>query len=872
MEYIRRKIDRKITFLENSGQVDLLKVYYQVRLEYLLIYCLGFLWNKNLSGLSDQDREYILSRIYHPSIGDLEDIARKLDINGDFFLHKRVRQATQKYPKLRNEKIGHGYVFEDGTQDYLTAIQEIYETLLTSEIPIISQNFDLIKVVELTNGFYSGISYKPDGSEFVTWRYPQEVGQLEIGSLYLKDGENNYARMSPFINIESEDEIYIFNSIQEPLLGKVKYNRILSTGNSTKDWPEFIDAQIDIAGLKRKSPNGTILNVFKRNHSKYIDIGIRRTVTDFLLNTSHSVSATIWGHGGVGKTAAIQHICDELSVARNRKFDYIIFLSAKDRLYNYMTGSIQEVTDYVTSCEDVIRNVNKFIFGSDSHLTDGIEKFEGIMLIVIDDYETFADEEKQKIREFVRRLNTNHHRIIVTTRADFKLGDEIQSNELDKSGTAEFFIKVMENEFPQWPLDNWKRKIMQENYSQKLFLITSGRPLFIFQFTHTLIQTGDIDEALNANIKDSISAIDFLYGRIYDYLSSMAQDIFVAISLLVTATDLSNLVSKLIFILNLEADAEKFANAIQELVKLRILEVKENDFFQVYSKEIYQKMSDYFLKREDQFIGICRQRLMLVSRDKKLDNEQALLKNADTSRLTKNEEEVSSTYKYILNRATAPSSVKLQAALNLSSYLFTDRGKKESAVKILDDNYHLFNRDGKYVKMLATYNWSLGTNEGKQKAISYLTIFYANNTNLKDDVNLEILGLLITYRSIYAISQKDELKELLKYQEITQLEFTTRNNALKDEFHNIWKQQAHFFWDFLKRANISRLGSGARQNAVTGLYQFCETQIRINKVETAKEICEFVIEKFPSNFHPLFQSKLNKLKYILERQKVNSRE
>jgi hypothetical protein len=859
MEYIRKKIERKITYLENSGQQSNLKIYYQVRLEYILIYCLSYLWNKNIKKLKDADKDYVLSKIYHPTIGDIEDIVRKLDIDGDFFRNKKIHETTSKYPRLRNEKIGHGYVFEDGTTEYLKVFNELYEILINSNIPLLIDNFDLVLVLGKDDNFYHGTSYKPDGSEYVSWNCSTDAKELEINSVYLLDNAKNYFRISPFIEIKGEDEFFIFSSIQEPLLGKIKYNKILATGTTTKEWNDFVDAEVNNSGLKRRSPNGTILNVFKHNYTKYIDVGIKKKVLDFLLKTSHSVSATVWGHGGVGKTAAIQNVCEELSIGRSKKFDYIIFLSAKDRSYNYKTGIIQEISDYVTTTEEIIRSVNKLLFNNEKSDSVEIENFDGQLLIVIDDYETFPDEEKKNITQFIRKLNPNHHRVIVTTRADFKLGDEIQTNELDQLGTKDFFIKVLDNEFSQLPLNNWKSKILEKDNSKKLFLITNGRPLFIFQFAHTLIQTGNIDEALSVDIKDSDSAIDFLYGRIYNYLSKTAQDIFVSISLLVAVNDLSNLVSKLLFVLNLENEEDKFNSAIQELVKLRIIEIKENDFFKVYSKEIFQKMGDYFQKREENFISVCKQRIIQVSKDKKLDNEQALLQNADTNRLTKNEEEVISSYRFILNRTTAPQEIKLQAALNLSSYLFTDRGKKESAVKLLDENYHLFRTDGKFIKMFATYNWALAAKSNKEKTIKMLLEFFAKNSNLNIDTNLELLGLLITYRSIYAITGKDELKESFKYDEITQLEFSKRSEFFRDEFHKVWRYQGHLFLDFLKKANTQRLSAGARQNSVTGLYQLSETLIRINKLQTAKEICEFVLTSFPSNFHPIFQSKLNKL-------------
>ncbi len=865
MEYIRKKLERKITFLENSGKKSDLKIYYQVRLEYLLIYCLGFLWNKNIKRLPDDDKDYVLSKVYHPTIGDILDITRKLDVDGDFFRNKKINETIGKYPKMRNEKIGHGYIFEDGTDEYLKAFKEMHEVLILSNIPILANNFDLVLVTAKENNFYKGISYKPDGSEYVPWHCAIDAYEFEINNLYLYDNLSSYQRISPFLEIKGEDEFFLYSSIQEPLLGKVKYNKILATGSCTKEWSDFVEAEIESTGLKRKSPNGTILNLFKHNYNKYIDVGIKKKVVDFLLKTSHSVSATVWGHGGVGKTAAIQNVCEELSTTHLKKFDYIIFLSAKDRLYNYKTGTIQEISDYVSTLDDIIRKVNKLMFNNESNNSSEIEIFDGKMLLVVDDYETFPPEEKENITQFIRKLNPNHHKIIVTTRADFKLGDEIQTNELDENGTRDFFIKILENEFSALPIENWKRSILESDNSRKLFLITNGRPLFIFQFAHTLLQTGNINEALAIDIKESTMAIDFLYGRIYNYLSKSAKDIFVAISLLVTSNDLSNLVNKLMYVLNLEDEEDKFKSAIQELVKLRIIEIKENDFFKVYSKEIYQKMNDYFLKRDEGFIKICKQRLLQVSKDKKLDNEVALLQNADTNRLTKNEEEVISSYRFILNRTTSPLAIKLQATLNLSSYLFTDRGKKESAIRLLEENHHLFFREGKFIKMYATYNWALGSNSSKEKAINLLLDFCASNSSLHVDINLELLGLLITYRSIHAITTKDELKESLKYGEITHLEFMSRNDQIKDEFNNIWKHQGHLFFDFLKKAKIHNLNSGARQNAVTGLYQFAETQIRLNKLDIAKEICDFVLERFPTNFHPIFKTKLNKINSFLQK-------
>lgn len=859
MEYIRKKLEKRISYLEDSGLIENLKIYYQVRVEYLMIYCLGYLWNKNISNLQDDDKEYILSRIQKPSIGDVLDICRKLDISGDFFINKKISEKLSKYPRIRNEKIGHGYVFEDGTGEYLSALKDIYSTISNSDISILNEDFDLVFVSKLENDFYRGVTYKSDGFEYKPWSCSSKVQSFQIENLYLFDKEGSYFRLSPFIEITAEDEFYIFCSIQEPLLGKVKYNRILQTGILNKEWQDFVEAEIANTGNKRKSSNGTILNVFKNNYNKYIDIGIKKRITDFLTKTAHSVSATIWGHGGVGKTATIQHVCEELSQSYEKKFDYIIFLTAKDRFYNYHTGKIQEISESISTVEEILININTVLFDKADAEISLLKEFVGKLLIIIDDYETLIEDEKQKVVELIRNLNPNHHRLVVTTRADLKIGDEIPTSELNEKQTSEFFIHLLENEFATVPIENFKDKIKNPDYSKRLHFITSGRPIFIFQFAHTLIQKGDFDSALKRDIKDSPEAINFLYGRIYEYLSNTAKDLFVAISLLVNDKDPSNLINKLKFILNLENDEEGFDRGLKELVKLRIIEIKENDFFVVYSKEILQKMNDYFLLRDERFKGNCKQRVLQISRDKKLDNENALLQNADSNRWTKNEEEVISSYRSILNRANSPMQIKLQAILNLSAYLVIDRGKVESAIKLLKEYYHLFTDEPKYIKMYSTYHWVLGTDESRIEAINLLLKYCTQNKNLYKDVNLEIYGLLLTYRSIYNISRKDEIKESIKYREISQTEFSKTNKEIKDEFHKIWKYLGHLYYDHIRKISLSSISSGARQNAATGLYQLAEILLRIGNYDKAKEICEFVLHVFPSNFHPIFISKLQKI-------------
>ena len=49
MNYILNKINERINLLETIGEASSIKQHYQSRIEFLLIYLLGYLWNKNFN-------------------------------------------------------------------------------------------------------------------------------------------------------------------------------------------------------------------------------------------------------------------------------------------------------------------------------------------------------------------------------------------------------------------------------------------------------------------------------------------------------------------------------------------------------------------------------------------------------------------------------------------------------------------------------------------------------------------------------------------------------------------------------------------------------------------------------------------------------
>jgi len=858
MDYILKSLDRKLSYYEAANKVRDQSELFRIKIEYGLIFLMSYLWGKYYEAQDADTKEYIFEKARQPSIGSILDIARKLDKDKVVFNNKRLNDVVNNYPKLRNERIGHGYVFEDNAESHAANLKSISSQIYSS-CQQLQINYDLIAVLDFSNGNFTGINYKSDGATFLPWACPERISKFEVGGIYALDTQNTiYHKLSPFIYLTPEEEFFIFKDIEEVLTGKVRYNQLLRTGNIAREWEELSNMSLENSDFRRKSVNGTIVSIINKNYKRYIEIGVvKQKIVKFLQKDRASVCATVWGHGGVGKTATVQSICEDLANEKQKRFDYIIFISAKDRYYNYYTGAIEIIQENVNTFEGLIRSANRVMFNDESSDPERIINTENKVLLVVDDYETFPSEEKQKVENFIRNLDINHHKVLVTTRANLIIGDEFQTNELDEKETKSFLLEVLRSEFDHHVLGKFETDLALNDKYKIVHNITSGRPLFVYQFAYIWMQVGSIEEALSRKIKQEKTAIEFLYGRIYDYLSPVAKDIFVAMGQIVTDDDPTNLIEKARYILNLE-NSDKFENGIRELEKLRIIEIIESRFFKVYSREILHIMSIYFDRRTDSFRRSTISRIQEVTKDKKLDNERALLYNANTARISRNEEEVIRLYRSILNRETSPFEVKTQSILNLTDYLFNNRGKRDEAIKVFRDYEHLFPLEPTVARMHSMYCWATGRQMDSIQILLDLVVKKPKQVMEDRNTRIEILGLLLMYRAIDAIQERESLKEKRRYGEIDPDKYMTEYDKTKSLFREICEKNGKVLLNELQKIqDLSALSSGARQNSITGLYQYVNLNIRLRRFRDGIRICEFVLDKFPTHFHDQFKGKLS---------------
>lgn len=870
MNYIFHEIDKKINFLKSASMDNELRVYYQSKFELYLIYILGYLWSKNLTKVQLLEREQIGNKILKPSIGTIISLLRILDVDNEFFGKGKLKKFTEyinKYPNFRNEKIGHGYSYEDDVSEYLKFFEEIFNLIQNDENrhPIFD-SIDIIKVLKKSNNSFHGISFKPNGS-YMNWSCVEEVNSFEIFDIYIFSDYLGYFRISPFICIENEDEFYSYCSIEEKLVGKTKYNRLLKTGSLYKEVIEFEKLIISSDNHKKKSINGTIINNFDNNFKKYIDIGITKKIITFLKENKSSVFATIWGHGGVGKTASIQRVCEIICNEQKKSFDYIVFLSAKDRFYNYYKGKIYSINSNlkISSLEDILLKINTIIFEKENSERDEILNYEGNLLIIIDDFETFTKVEKIKIMGFIKELDINHHKVILTTRfATLITGEEIQTKELSEDETITFLKEAIKNEVPTYNIKELELELKNPVLCKKVFDITSGRPLFILQLAIYVSQKGTLNDAITKEINSTKEAIDFLYDRIYDYLSLNAKNMFLAISLLIEENDLSGLLSSLKFILNKEEDDDSFTNSLNELIKLKIVTI-DKDFFKVYSHEICRLMKIYYMNKGEEYDGSITSRFNLINANDADSTESALLENANASRYLETEVEVENKYRYILNRVKTPFKFKKEALLNYAIYLITKKSNIEKALKLFQDYFQIFKFDYDYIEAYSKCSWASSEDEAKDYAVQILTNFLASKPSLDSEKYLSIIGLLMTFKSVLIVSEREDIKYKYKFDEITKETYSMLKAEQSERFKEIHTYPGRRLYSAIKDLDLMKLSPNCRNIILDGLTHFVEISIRRNNISLAKEVCEKIFSEMPQNYQIPFKHKMKKIHTIYEK-------
>ena len=558
-----------------------------------------------------------------------------MDSKGESILGvgKKFQSLVLEFIRPRNIETAHGILIpglqEESYETLAETYQNIQQNIRALNIPILTEECKIYYIPK--GGGVQATVFDCDDFDY------QNLNEQVIKALDLQQGELHYFfgevcyKISPFLilreiaNREDPYEIYCY---QEYNLknGKFEYKRYseldenISYSEICKDY--FLSFQEEYAHTISKA-NGVICNKFENNYDYFISTSpidtYEQKVWQFIKRGRSNACLTIRGGGGIGKTALIQYVCNKyiFEPFDMGKIQYVVFCSAKDREFKQMsglTGHIREIkNENIVRCyEDIVRNVWWVIGdGSDVRTEADIKSIEqklietvGLLLIV-DDFETLSEDDKKKVVGLSSRLDVLKHKLIITTRSQYMVGEEYYIEGLDRVQTIAFMKERFHKSCTEEQCREFDRFSNDENIKKKIYSLTKGLPLLAIQLVNVLVLNGINEKALVK--RDDEEVEDFLLGRLYYYFgTNTSRILFLIIANFfqygieeIAHTDLKIMYSYICE--RLEENNIDYEQDLQELRKLNIVLV-ETDFIRTsnyISPQIIRKCQDDLFSKGD---------------------------------------------------------------------------------------------------------------------------------------------------------------------------------------------------------------------------------------------------------------------------------
>lgn len=286
-------------------------------------------------------------------------------------------------------------------------------------------------------------------------------------------------------------------------------------------------------------------------------------VKKLLLGDLHRV-ISITGAGGVGKTSLAIRVLNDISLKNKDNFDYIIWLSAKDKKLSYL--GIEDIEPSLKDYEELINKILEVTEFSENIENMTLKEKEdtvkmvldlcSCMLIVIDNLETITDD---RIKNFI--LDCHHKmKILITSRKGLGQVNRIyELKELSEDEAVHLFRLIARDK----NINNLVK--LPEKTIKKYVKKVSYYPLAIKWLIGQVIRGKRINDIINSINDDTSDITKFCFEQIYNNLGKNAQRVLCALSCFEEAPSYG--------VLNYVTDLENqdFSDAIEELITVSLV-------------------------------------------------------------------------------------------------------------------------------------------------------------------------------------------------------------------------------------------------------------------------------------------------------------
>lgn len=637
MDYIQHKLYNTIRKIKRKQGVQDSTIvgYYNVLIQYQLYLMFACIWDKRAPELSREKRINYLKTMKKATLGTILKIITELDSISTPILgvNEQFNDKIMEFIAPRNRETAHGIlvpgVQEDNYQQLSEKYEQIHKSIMELNIPILSNDCKIyyrpqngsFQVIVFDNLDYD---YQNLNAETV------EMMDLQSGELHYLCDEKCY-KISPFLilrEIQNKEDPYEIYCYQEYNLknSKFEYKRYndlsdnISYSKICKDY--FSSFQEEFTHTISKA-NGVICNKFENNYDYFISTSpidnYEQKVWQFIKTGKSNACLTIRGGGGIGKTALVQYVSTKyiFEPFSMDKIQFVIFCSAKDREFKQISGlkgHIKIIHDesIVRCYEDIIRNIS-WVLDCENLLNndEDIEMVENKLvntsgvLLIVDDFETLGEIDKKKVVALSSRLDVSKHKMIITTRSQYMVGEEYYIESLDRTQTVDF----MKERFKQGCTDEQYKDFcdfaQNNEIEEKLYHLTKGLPMLAIQISNILVLNGFKEQVLMKREDEEVE--DFLLGRLYSYFGTKTSKVlFLIIANFfqfgaeeILHSDLEvvySLLCKRINMVNIDYEQD-----LRELKKLNIILV-ENDYVRTsnyISSSVIRQCQDELMIKDD---------------------------------------------------------------------------------------------------------------------------------------------------------------------------------------------------------------------------------------------------------------------------------
>lgn len=642
MDYIQHKLLKLIakTKKKYGEKYSTIVGYYNVLIQYQLYVLFACIWDKREIELTQSKRMDYLFKMKRASLGTILDVIVDLDSMDENIIgvNNEFREKITEFINLRNTETAHGILIpgvqEDSYEKLAERYDNIYESIKKTDIPIITQD---CKIYYMPNN--SSYQVTVFDNEDYDYQYFNEqlVKTLDIQPEELYYFFNGVCyKISPFLilkelrNREEPYEIYCYQGYNLRN-GKFNYKRYsdlndnISFSKICKDY--FMSFQEEFSHTISKA-NGVICNKFENNYDYFIYTSpidsYEQKVWRFINDGKSNACLTIRGGGGIGKTALVQYVCtknifEQVGIGY---IQFVIFCSAKDREFKQksgITGHIRAIKDegIVRSYKEIIQIIAWVLdYNIDIKTETDIKSVEDVLvntsgvLIIIDDFETLSEIDKKKVVGLSVRLDVMKHKMIITTRSQYMVGEECYIAGLNQTQTISFMKERFKQGFTEVQSNSFENFVNDNDIKNKIYELTKGLPMLAIQLGNMLILNGFNEESLRKREDEEVE--EFLLGRLYSYFGTKTSKIlFLIIAKLfqygngeilhISLKAIYELICERLNVFNID-----YKQDLDELKKLNII-IVESDYIRVsnyISIRIMRQCQDELIESESTYSNV----------------------------------------------------------------------------------------------------------------------------------------------------------------------------------------------------------------------------------------------------------------------------